>query len=370
MDKLTQKRDTTIDCMKGIAITLMVMGHSGFPFSDFLALFHMAVFFMISGYLWNDKYAQTVSSAKQYVLRKIKTLWLPFVLWNLSMLLCSNLLLSLHIFTDDPSALALSDNIPIHTYLTGKEMVKPAIKMLFFRTDLELGGATWFLAALFIVSILHLAVRFVCRHMKHGETLFYGISFAVLIYCQLCCMGLKIPGKLMIRRAFFAYLPFLMGYYFRRIQNLAAGKKYSLFLFILSAGLLVTAFHLKWTNSVNDAVSENVLVYGLLTASGWFLCRIPSLYCPEKLKEGIVYLGKHTLCIVLCHFLAFRIVSWLYVLITGAPSVLIASFPIIVTGDGFMWVIYTVSGMAVSLLLGFAGTKIKFCLLSRLKHAS
>lgn len=49
-------RDHTLDCMKGIAIILMVLGHAGPKFVQvgrFISLFHMGLFFMISGYLWN-----------------------------------------------------------------------------------------------------------------------------------------------------------------------------------------------------------------------------------------------------------------------------------------------------------------------------
>ena len=39
--------------MRGIGIVLMVLGHSGFPGTDFIYLFHMALFFMLSGWLFS-----------------------------------------------------------------------------------------------------------------------------------------------------------------------------------------------------------------------------------------------------------------------------------------------------------------------------
>ena len=365
MNELTKKRDTTIDCMKGIAITLMVIGHSGFLHTQFLSLFHMAVFFMISGYLWNDKYSESVLSAKQYILRKVKSLWLPFVLWNMGMLLCNNLFLQMHIFTDNPAALSLAPNITVHSYLTLKDMVKPGIKLLFFRTDLELGGATWFLATLFLISVLHLCVRFLCRHIRHGELLFYLIGFFCLLYCQLCCMGVTFPRSLLIRRAFFSYFPFLIGYYFRKYENPVVEKKFSPVFFLCSLGILLLAVFFKWNNSVGQAISENILVYGVLTVAGWYFCRMLSLWCPEKIKSILSYLGNHSLSIVLCHFLSFRLVSWIYVLITAKSPLLIASFPTItVDVPGWLWIVYTFTGIVLSLLLRLAGTTVRNSLMA------
>ena len=51
---MAKQRDPVIDSMRGIGIVLMVLGHSGFPGTDFIYLFHMALFFMLS----------TLSSAK------------------------------------------------------------------------------------------------------------------------------------------------------------------------------------------------------------------------------------------------------------------------------------------------------------------
>ena len=52
-----KKRDITIDIIKALGIIGMVMGHSGSPITKVIYLFHMAVFFMVTGYLWNgDKY--------------------------------------------------------------------------------------------------------------------------------------------------------------------------------------------------------------------------------------------------------------------------------------------------------------------------
>lgn len=45
------RRDTAWDAVKGVGILLMVIGHSGCPeyLHDFIYLFHMGLFFFVSG---------------------------------------------------------------------------------------------------------------------------------------------------------------------------------------------------------------------------------------------------------------------------------------------------------------------------------
>lgn len=47
---MEKQRDAVLDAMRGIGIVLMVVGHSGFGGTSFIYLFHMALFFMLSGY--------------------------------------------------------------------------------------------------------------------------------------------------------------------------------------------------------------------------------------------------------------------------------------------------------------------------------
>ena len=59
--------------MRGIGIVLMVLGHSGFRGTDFIYLFHMALFFMLSGWLFSLR-----GGPVHFIKRKAVTLWLPF----------------------------------------------------------------------------------------------------------------------------------------------------------------------------------------------------------------------------------------------------------------------------------------------------
>lgn len=67
-----KNRNINIDIIKGIGIILMVGGHCGMPFTHFIYLFHMAIFFMASGYCFNASNSETMQDVLSFVKRKFK----------------------------------------------------------------------------------------------------------------------------------------------------------------------------------------------------------------------------------------------------------------------------------------------------------
>ena len=82
-----------VDIYKGIAIILVVFGHSNSPITGYIYLFHMAAFFFISGYTTNFNSRSTTS----YIINKIQTLVIPFFVINLAFYLFRFVLTSLGI---------------------------------------------------------------------------------------------------------------------------------------------------------------------------------------------------------------------------------------------------------------------------------
>ena len=77
---MSQNRNRWLDIAKGIAIILMVAGHTPIPsvMSHFIYAFHMPLFFISSGLVSNyEKY-----SLVDYIKHKSYTLLLPFVCYS------------------------------------------------------------------------------------------------------------------------------------------------------------------------------------------------------------------------------------------------------------------------------------------------
>lgn len=121
-----------IDIFRSFGILTMVMGHVGFgkTFDFFIHAFHMPMFFWISGFLFRHK-SKSELSFRTWVLRKVKTLLLPYVVFGMAhyvLYSCINY-----------------DDIDI----------SPLVHLFSVNTNgLPICGALWFLTALFFTDIL------------------------------------------------------------------------------------------------------------------------------------------------------------------------------------------------------------------------
>lgn len=124
-----------IDYAKTIGIFFVVLGHAlsyNIPdeatFRNFIYLFHMPLFFFISGFLF--KYDSTLDF-KQFLLKDIKSLIIPYIFLNLVACVC---LIPLSLFTD------IDFKFKLYQFIVGKGHA-PA-------------GPAWFLLCLFWVRMI------------------------------------------------------------------------------------------------------------------------------------------------------------------------------------------------------------------------
>ena len=163
---MAKQRDGVLDAMRGIGIVLMVVGHSGFAGTAYIYLFHMALFFMLSGYFF--RLGEGLSGLRHFCGRRLLSLWLPFVAANTVFTACNNLFLKLNILTNDARILDLPGN-QITTPVTLKDIVGRTVHWCVFDGGTQLGGALWFVQALFQISIVYAVVEFALRKLLAGR---------------------------------------------------------------------------------------------------------------------------------------------------------------------------------------------------------
>ncbi|MBR6903017.1 MAG: acyltransferase family protein, partial [Clostridia bacterium] len=75
---MSDKRDKSIDLAKGIGIILVFIGHINFPETvvNIINAFHMPLFFVCSGYLYDSKYDRL--STRDFIKKKAKSLLFPY----------------------------------------------------------------------------------------------------------------------------------------------------------------------------------------------------------------------------------------------------------------------------------------------------
>lgn len=165
-------RDNSVSISKAIAIILMVLAHSRFSeYGNYwINMFHMPLFFFMAGYCFKDKY---LSDWKEYTIRRIKGIYIPFVKWTTVFLLLHNVFYSLNIYND---TYGFRGNVS-HLY-TIKEFVINGIHIITRMGGAEqLLGGYWFLYTLFFSSIIGYCVLRKCKNMLIGRDDSPGIYY-------------------------------------------------------------------------------------------------------------------------------------------------------------------------------------------------
>ena len=228
-----KNRNLQIDIFRGCGIILMVCGHSEFPLTHFVYLFHMAIFFILSGYLWNEKYSADIESCKKYLIKKIHTLYFPYVAFNIIFTLFNNYFIRLNLYTDNPNFL----NLPIgpNDTLTQKLSIKSfaieILKILLFMGGNQFAGASWFLRILFFVSILNLAVQYIDSHYKHG----IYIDYLILIFCLLAAQAIssiELSLHNAIKPFFISYVALKIGVFIKKKKIMEKLSQRYLFIYL------------------------------------------------------------------------------------------------------------------------------------------
>lgn len=186
MTVCVKKRDEIIDILKAIGIIFMVCGHSGAPFTNFIYLFHMAIFFMASGYFFSSKKSATYNSVKIFIKKRVKALWFPYFLWISVFTLLHNFFIKINIYTDNPMFLELlnGEYIKLTEYYSGIDILKNISKAFLFSGGEQVAGAFWFIACLFKISVLYCIVDCIiqnkCSRISEELTLKYQGAIALI----------------------------------------------------------------------------------------------------------------------------------------------------------------------------------------------
>lgn len=302
-------RDSTIDVIKGFGIILMVLGHCGFPFTGVVYMFHMAIFFMASGYLWKNDYVRNWNELKRFCWRRIKALWLPSVIANGIFILLNNFFISIGLYSVDPSYEAISQGASPQVWFDGGTLVIGLLKLVVFLGGSQMGGALWFLRVLFTISIGHGLVvyfSFACRKtMKYLPML---IAALTIVACEiLSFVDLNIPT--IIKACFSGYLAFWIGIIIREKNLIKYIPNRWWITLLCTTGLL---FLLSSIGQINMGRGEitSVGFFVIASVTGWVFCWTIAAHISGTIKSALQHLGRHTLWIVILHFLSFKIVTY------------------------------------------------------------
>lgn len=346
---MNNNRNNLFSIAKGIGIILMVMGHCGAPdiFVKFIYLFHMPLFFFCSGYFLKD--INKTSTLFLTYKKKIKGIYVKFVIWSLIFLALHNIFYHLNIYND----VILFQGQPSYLY-TLPDYIKKSTKIILSMNEHEqLVRSFWFLKQLFIASILTTTILYITNKLssfKHTNLIILVLLFVLSIISKIYCW--TIPAIWDISLVFLSSSFFLSGKVFREYCILDSLPNFwvsTSCIFLLTIAL----FTLPWTNMLEYSYLT-IIPFSIASFSGILLTLSISRKLEEfKIKNFFYYLGQNTMVIFALHMLCFKIGNLLKIAIYNMPIYRLAEFQIIEDHNTFFWIIYTTTGIAIPLIIDY-----------------
>lgn len=335
---ILKKRIDYIDIAKGIGILLMVIGHSlseDSKLRSFIYLFHMPLFFFISGVVFNELYFQ---DTKALIKSKLKGLWYPFIKYSIIFIFLHNLFVSFHIF----------ENQGVTAYYNIISIIKNIIRALFFMQTDWLLCQLWFLWILFLSEVVFgFLGNFIARITKENFNKILGLVCFLffLIGMFLSIKEIKLPNRI---STFFVSIFFIyLGYMYSKIKE-KIQYRVGIFLIVLSI-LLISSIDIKI--AMVDNYYSNHLLFLPLSLMGIYIIFYISINLKKNkiLKNIFSYLGRNTLIILALHFLCFKIVTFSQILFYRKSLKLLSNT--ILYSNGIWWICYSVVGILIPLVI-------------------
>lgn len=305
--------DNKVNVLKALAIMIIVSGHLEFslipmfpPYS-----FHLALFFFISGYLFKEKY---LDSVQEFIVKKVKSLLVPYYLYIAFYLVVTIIIAK----------------------LTGKFWGMPITLKNYLLTpfinghQLDLSCPLWFVTQLFMTMICFLFVFRKLRELKDNKWFHLGV-FLLLALISMPLAMYRTDGVMLIaiRTLFSMFFVYLGFFYKNNIEG-----KYNIFSTkVLYAVVALQA--LLWLTNKDYTPADGIglsyiLVWGefdsfvvpiLTSLTGiWVsLFIVEKLYPYLKNNKFIYQMGQNTYHIMANHLFIFYLITLTLMAIKGIP---------------------------------------------------
>ena len=276
---MKKSRNQIIDLIKGLGILLLVAAHAAVPAGSTISMFHMAIFFIASGYCIREAHSDTIGNAMKFIIKRTQRLYIPFVVWNVSLLCCKNIFIKINIYTNNPGFL---EGIPGNAYgltesLNAQTFFHSLVNILLFQGEQQLEGASWFLRAMFSASVFFILCDYLLKKISTKHIFLLRWIFAIVFLIIGNAIGNNhITLKLNFHSVFSIYFLFVVGMYFRNI-GLLNDKKDVLFnmLLLLSCSTILISLNGMVSVNLNSSVFSSVPLFILVSILGWFFLWSP-----------------------------------------------------------------------------------------------
>lgn len=322
-----QKRIEYLDIARGIGLLLVTWAHSRAPFYNKIYLFHMPFFILLSGYLHKPD-----TEPLPFVKKRIFSLYVPFVFWNI-----------------------LTTVIRTLGGIYGvRSMLKLIPKILLtLDKDGTLLGATWFLPALFLISVSYKLLERLFSRIPQSDILL------TVLYLGAAVLGFSVTFPFKLSRTLVLSFFYAVGALLKK-RNVDIRNLLTLPGFIISAACFVCLARVTSANMGNNRYSSPVL-FILTSFLGsyvvlWIASRLEttSIQPLIALRKFDIFISRWAVYIILFTFIGAYIVNILTNLPLEVPLfTYIKENPAVGDSTRMLWLLYFEGSTMLPVFIGY-----------------
>lgn len=315
---MEQEKKQYFNVLKGIAIFLVVVGHTTGGFiKNYCYSYHLALFFFISGLLFNEKkYSNNIAL---YIGNKFKNNYIKYILYT-------SLMGLLH-FTK--AYVMIGDRWSFYNY-------RNYILNNFVLNNTEaLCGAMWFIPPFILASILLGIIVYIGNIVEKNTHISIAKHIVIVLLTIVCLllgnerMVIKFTLGFRLDVALFVTPLLVIGYYVGTyIKNFTKYLK----IYVAIPCFIIT-FYFCEIGFSNELVTQNVeikLFYLLAIVGIYQSMYIANVICKftKSISHIFSFLGRYTFEIMAFHFLVFKIVDIVcYIVRQDTDISVLSAFP-------------------------------------------
>lgn len=352
-------RTPSFTILKAIAIILVVIAHSAAPayLSNFAYMVGVPAFFVLSGYFFK---LDNLDNTSDFVIRRTKTLYLPFIKWGVFFLILHNLFFEVGLLSESYGNAQGGVTHPYNWTQAAQHLWSMVFNMSGY--DPFMAGAFWFFRALFLANIAFIFLFKATRRLGKLKTstlqVVSVIVLAFLLALWQASMGLHITGVAQGGyRELMGIVLLGIGFLLRRADETPDSSIWHNPIIMLAASSVVLMI-LTFVYPISMAAKPgSVLSVPILTVAGtaaFIWLRGLSefiLQLPEKYTQWLQFTGENSLYIFVFHLLAFKVASMIKVGVYQLDWAMVGGHPVVQheLGDGF-WLLYIFVGVVLPIL--------------------
>ena len=352
-------RTPSFTILKAIAIILVVIAHSAAPayLSNFAYMVGVPAFFVLSGYFFK---LDNLDNTSDFVIRRTKTLYLPFIKWGVFFLILHNLFFEVGFLSESYGNAQGGVTHPYNWTQAAQHLWSMVFNMSGY--DPFMAGAFWFFRALFLANIAFIFLFKATRRLGKLKTstlqVVSVIVLAFLLALWQASMGLHITGVAQGGyRELMGIVLLGIGFLLRRADETPDSSIWHNPIIMLAASSVVLMI-LTFVYPISMATKPgSVLSVPILTVAGtaaFIWLRGLSefiLQLPEKYTQWLQFTSENSLYIFVFHLLAFKVASMIKVGVYQLDWAMVGGHPVVQheLGDGF-WLLYIFVGVVLPIL--------------------